>query len=251
MEPVGNIFDLKKYAIHDGPGIRTTVFFKGCPLDCWWCHNPECRNGESADGLPNREVTVAEVMTELVKDEIFYDQSGGGITFSGGEPMTQVDFLDALLTACRLRGFHTTVDTCGLAPANDFDRIYERVDLFLYDLKIMDDTDHQKYTGQSNSVILDNLANLSARGNKVRIRVPVIPGITDSAANIEAMIRFLEPRKNVRGVSLLPYNLYGEDKFRRFNITNRLEHLAPPAGSDMAAVASKFRQSGFRVKIGG
>ena len=251
MEPAGNIFDLKKYAIHDGPGIRTTVFFKGCPLDCWWCHNPECRNGDSAKGLPNRKVTVAEVMAELVKDEIFYDQSSGGITFSGGEPMTQINFLDALLSACTVRRLHTIIDTCGLAPAEDFDRIYDRVDMFLYDLKIMDDTAHEKYTGQSNRVILDNLANLAARGNKVKVRVPIIPGITDSAANIEAMMQFLASRKNVRDVSLLPYNLYGEEKFRRFKITNRLGHLSTPTDSDMAAIATKFRDSGFRVKIGG
>jgi pyruvate formate lyase activating enzyme len=251
MDPVGNIFDLKKYAIHDGPGIRTTVFFKGCPLDCWWCHNPECRNGESADRLPNREATVAALMAELAKDEIFYDQSGGGVTFSGGEPMTQIDFLDALLTACRSRRFHTAVDTCGYAPAEDFDRIYDRVDMFLYDLKIMDDKAHTKYTGQSNSLILENLALLAAKGNKVKVRIPVIPDITDSMANIEAIIQFLAARKSIRDVSLLPYNLFGEDKFKRFEITNRLGRLSTPSDADMAAVADKFRESGFRVKIGG
>ncbi len=251
MEPVGNIFDLKKYAIHDGPGIRTTVFFKGCPLDCWWCHNPECRNGDVSDGLPNRQMTVAEVMTEVAKDEIFYDQSGGGVTFSGGEPMTQIDFLDALLTACRARRFHTVVDTCGYASAEEFDRIYDRVDMFLYDLKIMDDKAHKKYMGLSNNLILENLTHLAARGNKVKIRIPIIPDITDNAANIDAIIQFLDSRKNVRDVSLLPYNLFGEDKFKRFSIPNRMGHLSTPTDADMAAIAGKFRESGFRVKIGG
>ena len=147
----GIIFDIKKYALHDGPGIRTTVFLKGCPLNCWWCHNPEGQNPEPERFLTNqtvnheiigREVTVDEVIAEIEKDRIFYDESGGGATFSGGEPLMQPDFLKNLLTACQIRDISTVLDSCGYAAWEIIEKIKDKVDLFLYDLKMIDDKKH-------------------------------------------------------------------------------------------------------------
>ncbi|MFX1514452.1 MAG: 4Fe-4S cluster-binding domain-containing protein, partial [Promethearchaeota archaeon] len=172
MKAKGIIFDVKKYAIHDGPGIRTTVFFKGCPLRCWWCHNPEGQKegletiiktqidkntlSDNQEETIGREVSVVEVITEIEKDQLFYDESGGGVTFSGGEPLMQPAFLNALLDACKEKELTTTLDTCGYASWNILKKIKDKIDLFLYDIKIIDNKEHQKYTGVSNNQILSN-----------------------------------------------------------------------------------------------
>ncbi len=190
----GIVFRIKKYAIHDGPGIRTTVFLKGCPLACWWCHNPEgqsmepqpiapARGGDGA-GDPvrgetvGRRMTVAEVIAQVSRDLIFYDESGGGATFSGGEPLMQPEFLAALLDGCRRERVHTAVDTSGYAPGGVFNAIAARADLLLFDLKLMDDAEHRACTGVSNRPILENLAAAARDGRPLRIRFPVIPGIS-------------------------------------------------------------------------
>jgi pyruvate formate lyase activating enzyme len=265
----GVIFDIKKYAIHDGPGIRTTVFFKGCPLSCLWCHNPESRYQPGEDGpgkilsdedityinrLPpggNHSVTVDQVMKEIMKDEVFYSQSGGGATFSGGEPMAQIDFLVALLAQCRIRGVHTVVDTCGFAPREDFDRVFDLVDLFLFDLKIMDDDRHVEYTGVSNKTILSNLSALASRGEKVIVRIPLVPEITDSNDNMEAIVEYLDSIENVRRLSLLPYNKLGEDKARRFHLTGRRVALETQDRERLAGQKDWLETRGYEVKIGG
>ncbi|MDH4157540.1 MAG: glycyl-radical enzyme activating protein [candidate division Zixibacteria bacterium] len=248
----GTIFDIKKFAIHDGPGIRTTVFFKGCPLDCWWCHNPECRETtDNQAAVPGREVSVSEVMTEIEKDTVFYEQSGGGVTFSGGEPLAQMDFLKTLLGACRQKEIHTALDTCGFAPWEEFEKILGLVDLFLYDLKIMDDTQHRKYTGQPNALILENLQRLSREDVRINLRVPLVPGITDSDDNLDAIAGFVSNLPGISHVSLLPYNKLGEDKLRRFRRVNRLGGLRTFAESEVADKAARFTALGYAVKIGG
>lgn len=268
-DDVAIISDIKKYAVHDGPGIRTTVFFKGCPLECWWCHNPECLNQgpeifsvkhsrsdtkhqimEKVETI-GRNVSVWEVLDEIKKDIIFYDQSGGGVTMSGGEPMMQIDFLEKLLKECGRLAIHRALDTSGYAPADDFKRIYDLVDLILFDLKIIDDNRHIDYTGVSNQRILENLSMLAKLGNKVNIRIPLIPGITDTGENIEAIIEFLDSIRNINNVSLLPYNRFGEDKRRRFGIENRLGKLETQNIDDVRARAKIFEKHGYRVKIGG
>ena len=269
MSSSGIIFDLKRYAIHDGPGIRTTVFLKGCPLECWWCHNPEGRKMEiEVMGVKNRRgndsenarikrqalgrtVSVDELMIEVKKDTIFYDQSGGGVTFSGGEPMMQIDFLATALDECKKNGIATAVDTCGYAPFEDFEKISGHVDLFLYDLKLMDDEKHMKYTGVSNSLILDNLTRLAKMGQNIIARIPVIPEITDTWENIGAIIDFLTSIDNIEGVSLLPYNKLGEDKRDRFSMEDKLGHLSTPGDDDMIGLAERFEARGFKVKVGG
>jgi pyruvate formate lyase activating enzyme len=267
MDIFGTIFDLKRFTIHDGPGIRTTVFFKGCPLDCKWCHNPESRSSEieyhtRRDELKNVEeltdktpigcrISDEAVMREVVRDETFYDQSGGGVTFSGGEPMMQIDFLYALLQSCKKWGFHTAIDTCGHAPATDFENIYDLTDLFLFDIKLIDDDAHIKYTGVSNKLILFNLKMLAERGDKINIRVPMIPNVTDTDENLGAIAYCLEPLKSIRKISLLPYNKLGEDKIERYNLDRRPLHLDTQDVSALEEKALWFRSRGYEVQIGG
>lgn len=260
----GTIFDLKKYAIHDGPGIRTTVFLKGCPLNCKWCHNPESRCPtvesrpvRSSQGDTSRNTTIGctvdveSVICDIMKDEMFYDQSGGGVTFSGGEPMMQPDFLSALLDECKEYDLHTAVDTSGYAPSEDFERIRKLVDLFLFDLKLMDDAEHIEYTGVSNRLILENLVCLSENARKVVVRIPMIPDITDTRVNLEAASAFLKPLSGIREINLLPYNRLGEDKASRFGFEDTGNRWERQSADDLELRAEWLRSSGYKVKVGG
>jgi pyruvate formate lyase activating enzyme len=269
MTAIGTIFDIKKFAIHDGPGIRTTVFLKGCPLDCQWCHNPEGKDPEPESYSPTKDhtgspggklpqtvvigysISATDLTAEITKDVIFYDQSGGGVTYSGGEPMMQPDFLLASLRECRAHGIDTALDTSGYAPWDDFERVRGLVDLFLYDLKIMHNGAHVEHTGVSNAPILENLVRLSEKNENVMPRIPIIPGITDSCENLEAVADFLAPLKNISEVALLPYNRLGEDKCRRFNRPigpRRFPALREAQLDDRAEI---FRSRGFKVRFGG
>lgn len=258
--PTGIVFDIKRFAIHDGPGIRTTVFLKGCPLDCWWCHNPEgrCPEPESLAGSAmnpapvdvGKEMTVAEVMAEIEKDILFYDESGGGVTFSGGEPLWQADFLLALLRSCRRQGLHTTLDTTGYAAPEIIARVAPLIDLFLYDLKLMDDDHHRTYTGVSNVGILKNLGGLAAAGRALVIRFPVIPGINDGSQNLERMAAFLSDR-DLKMIDLLPYHRIHRQKYGRLGRLERLAHLAPPGEVEIERLSAYFTTRGFSVRVGG
>ncbi len=267
MSSVGYIFDLKKFAIHDGPGIRTTVFFQGCPLNCRWCHNPESRGGikkiselhnsckvplSNTSGKCNGSaMTIDQLMNDILKDSIFYDQSGGGVTFSGGEPMMQVEFLHDMLIACKANNIHTIVDTSGYAPIDDFNKIYDMVDLFLYDLKIMNNDEHEKYIGVSNREINENLKELSSRGDKIKIRVPMIPNVTDTKENLQSIVDFLKPLKSIKQVSLLPYNKFGEDKLKRLNPDTEISRWEPQSKEIISDTAAWMESFGYEVKIGG
>lgn len=264
MVDYGIIFDLKKFAIHDGPGIRTTVFLKGCPLSCQWCHNPESRSegieefrtctprsgDDTTPATLGCRISADRLMADILRDEIFYDQSGGGVTFSGGEPMLQVEFLETMLRRCRAAGVHTAVDTSGYCLGEAFEKITGLVDLFLYDLKLMDEIEHVKYVGVSNDLILANLKRLSAVGANIRIRVPMIPDISDTERNLDAVASFLTPMSNLRRISLLPYNKFGEDKRRRYRIEGGQSWSTQPE----ATIARKqlyLQERGFQVTVGG
>lgn len=269
LNVTGTIFDLKKYAIHDGPGIRTTVFFKGCPLSCWWCHNPEARDPKpqpvdskrirvrkyvldpSREGTIGYEVGVGYLLEEIEKDRIFYEQSGGGVTFSGGEPLMQLDFLAALLLGCRDAGIRTAVDTSGYAPWEAFEGIIEDVDLFLYDLKLIDEAAHTEYTGMSNELILDNLVRLIREGCSVVPRIPLIPGVTDTVDNLRSIAEFISGLDGIDEVSLLPYNTIAEDKFERFRISNKLGHLERQSPESLEQAGRLFENIGCSVRYGG
>ncbi|MBE3095879.1 MAG: glycyl-radical enzyme activating protein [Planctomycetes bacterium] len=304
----GLVFNIQKYSIQDGPGIRTTVFLKGCPLDCWWCHNPEgqssepeitviegrcmrcgeCRRvcvrggspqgGQAAGGargpagepaactlcgkcveacptgarqMVGRRMNAAEVLAEVLKDRVFYEESGGGVTFSGGEPLQQPRFLRALLQACRDAGLHTAVDTCGFAAKEDLLAVAPLADLFLYDLKFMEESRHARYTGASNVSILDNLRVLGGMHGNIWIRVPIIPGLNDSVRELEALARCAASVPGVRQVNVLPYHGAGAYKSPRVGRAYRLQEAAPPSPEYMEDVAARFRGHGLSVRIGG
>jgi pyruvate formate lyase activating enzyme len=269
LETRGIIFDLKKYAIHDGPGIRTTVFFKGCPLSCWWCHNPEALSPEpepvdsdririrkyvndpSVDGTIGYEVSAAYLMEEIEKDRVFYEQSGGGVTFSGGEPLMQLDFLSALLEGCRNADIRTAVDTSGYAPREALESIAGIVDLFLYDIKIIDEGAHKKYTGITNELILDNIIWLAKRGCRIIPRIPLIPGVTDTDDNLSQIAAFISGIEGIDEVSLLPYNTIADDKFERFQISSKLGNLERQSTEQLNRAGKIFEQSGCSVRYGG
>ncbi len=260
----GIVFNIQRYAVHDGPGIRVTVFLKGCPLRCWWCHNPESLRMEPESIFPSWEgqgvdketilgktMTVQEVMTEIEKELIFFDESGGGVTFSGGEPLMQPEFLKAMLECCHKQEIHTALDTSGYAPPHVLQSIIDHVDLFLYDLKIMDDTIHWKYTGVSNRMILENLQTLSRRGKLVFIRFPVIPNITDTQKNIIDMRVFLTDLKSIQQINLLPYHRIAEGKYEKLQQENKMAGVTPPSEEQLNGLKKEFEKHGFRVTIGG
>lgn len=263
----GLIFDIKRFAVHDGPGIRTTVFFKGCPLSCWWCHNPESRrafpeeitvehplNGKKimSGETVGRLMTVAEVMDELEKEGVFMEESGGGVTFSGGEPLLQSAFLTALSRQCRKAGIHTSLDTTGYADREEVASVLPFTDLFLYDLKLMDDALHRKYTGVSNKKILENLIFLAGESAQIRIRFPLVPGINDAPGHLEAMAAFLEnlPRP-VSGIDILPYHALAGHKYEKFGMENRAGGIPEPSEEDAEQVRIFFEKAGFETGVGG
>lgn len=263
----GLIFDMKRFAIHDGPGIRLTVFFKGCPLKCDWCHNPEgidsgiqtvrrirqLGSGEflEADEEVGKWVTTDELISEIEKDVVFFDESGGGVTFSGGEPLMQVGFLEEILKACRERDIHTAVDTSGYAPFASFDRILHFTDLFLFDLKLVDDEDHRRFTGVSNESILDNLSRLSRAGARINLRFPVIPGITDTEKNIAAVKKRILAFPNIRVMNLLPFHNSASAKYERFHRANPLAGETSLSGEELEPLRAELEACDINVTIGG
>ncbi len=239
----GLIFNIQRFSIHDGPGIRTTVFFKGCNLKCAWCHNPEsqspkkeilfyedkcahcrrCENIPEDDGnfvcfngareLCGKDYTVDEVLAEVVKDKPFYENSGGGVTFSGGECMLQMDFLLEILKKCKEKGIHTAVDTAGHVPFESFEKILPYTDLFLYDIKTMDSHKHKKYVGADNKRILENLKKLLEKHAKIWIRIPTVSNVNDSMEEMQKIKDFFGHYGAPEKVELLPYHPMGENKY--------------------------------------
>ena len=246
------LFDIQRNSFVDGPGIRTTVFFKGCNLKCVWCHNPEsqdfkpqmlfyqdkctgcgkCRKicptpenctlcGKCTFYCPvdarkvcGKEYTVDEVFAEIIKDKAFYENSDGGVTFSGGECMLQIDFLTEILKKCKENGIHTAVDTAGHIPFEHFAKILPYTDLFLYDIKLFDSLNHKQYVGVGNELILENLKKLFSAGAKLWIRIPIIPDVNDSMEELRQIKEFLADCGNPEKVELLPYHAMGENKYR-------------------------------------
>ena len=298
----GVIFDIKKYAIHDGPGIRTTVFFKGCPLACRWCHNPEgitvasqriyrqercigcgeciqicpqkvitqtaegvvCDSEKCvvcqtcADHCPSeaiefvgRKVTVAEVVRQIKKDIAFYDESGGGITLSGGEPLMQPEFLLQLLDACADLDLHRTVDTTGYADAGLLLEVARKTDLFLYDLKLMDAAKHLEFTGVSNERILDNLKLLARNEARIQVRVPIIPGINSDAENIDRTAAFVSALPGVEHISILPFHNSARGKYGRLGMECISSDIEGPTDAHLKIIAGWLEKFGLPVKIGG
>lgn len=264
----GLIFSVSKYAIHDGPGIRVTFFFKGCPLSCWWCHNPEGISSDTVvveridrigdrefrvDEQAGREYSAEEILAIADRESVFFANSGGGITFSGGEPMLQLPFLKECLTMLSKSGYHTAVDTSGVADQKDFSEIIPFTSLFLYDLKHMDETRHVEYTGMSNKIILDNYRFLIASGRDVIVRIPVIPGYNDDRDNLLATRDFIGENltRGLKEINLLPFHRIGASKYGKFGLEYRMGNVCPPSQEAMAEVAVYFHDLGIKVKTGG
>jgi len=255
----GMVFDIQRYALHDGAGIRTLVFLKGCPLRCPWCHNPEgqqkrqqvMRYQDGSQKIAGRRVSVRDLVREVEKDTIFFDQSGGGVTISGGDPLLQPQFLMELLQACKGHDLRTAVETSGYARWEDVERIAPFVDLWLFDLKLMDPERHRRWTGVSNRRILANLRSLALRGASVIVRIPVVPGVNDDRENLEATGRFVRSLGTVGEVHLLPYHRAGLSKYERLGVAYSLEATPEPTAEEMAGLAAIVEACGLRTKIGG
>jgi pyruvate formate lyase activating enzyme len=300
----GMIFDIKRYAMHDGPGIRTTVFLKGCPLRCLWCHNPEgiapgrelmIRSGRCARCYscvsacpkkaikkgPNqgpvivdrvkcdlcgkcveacmyealefagRNASVADVVSEVERDRVFFDQSGGGVTLSGGEPLAQSGFAERLLAEFKRRKIPTTLDTSGFGRFEDLERLAALSDLILYDLKFIDDVKHKKYTGVSNALILENLRRLDRAGKPIHVRIPLEAGVNDDKNNIRRTIAFLKSLSSVIRVDLLRYHKGGQEKSKNLGKAAQFEIFEPPSEKRMEEIRQAFASAGFAVTIGG
>ena len=297
----GYVFRIERFSTHDGPGIRTTVFLKGCPLRCTWCHSPESQSaepellfredrcircfecvddcqlgalssvdgtlvidrnvcrwcGDCADGCPTGArtqsgsvMTESRLMDEIVRDTIFYDQSGGGVTFSGGEPMMQPEFLAAMLDACRMRRIHTAVDTCGAASPGTLDRIADRADLFLFDLKHLDEARHRHVTGTSNAQILDNLETLASRGANVIVRFPLVPDVNDAPEHIERLGQFVASLGLSR-IDVLPYHRAGSGKYPATGRTYGLAGIEPPTTESRERALRILAGCGLTAGLGG
>ena len=301
-----NITNIQKFSIHDGDGIRTTVFFKGCPLKCEWCHNPEtqrfekemqvdrekctgcgtcasvCPNGAvrmTEDHRPSwdpkactfcgkcenfcpagvreivgREYTVKELTKELMKDQMFYEESGGGVTFSGGEVMSMdMDFILAMAKELKRQDVTLTIDTCGYVPYERFEKILPYVNTFLYDVKVMDPELHKKYMGTDNKLILENLIRLSQDWARIYIRIPTIKEVNGNEENMKETIAFLKQHDiHPAGVNLLPYHDTGSGKYAKLDMEYKGTDLHAPDKEEMEALAALFVNAGFtNTKIGG
>jgi pyruvate formate lyase activating enzyme len=295
------LFDVRRYSIHDGPGIRTVVFFKGCPLRCTWCHNPEsqspyaevmlrpgrcmlclacvescpedaiqfngalmldralctacgtCAPGCYADArqVVGRRWTLDEVMEVVQRDRAFYESSGGGVTFSGGEPLAQPEFLAAALQACKAAGLHTAVDTSGEAPWKVIEALLPWTDVFLYDLKLVDEARHRQATGVSNRRILSNLRRLSESHITLHLRLPLIPGINDDSEAIQAAVEFIRTLPHIERIDLLAFHNSAQAKYDGLGRSNPLVGLPSMPVERLQAIQSVFAAYQLPVFLGG
>ena len=258
MERKGRIFNIQRFSIHDGPGIRTIVFLKGCYMRCAWCCNPESQRYEietlvegGKEKVVGRDVTVNEIMPEILADLPYYRRSGGGVTLSGGEVLAQADFAAELLRACREAGLHTAIESTANAPWSDIEKLLPYLDLYLLDIKHMDSAKHKEYTGASNERILENARMIATSGVDLIIRTPVVPSFNDSDNDIREIARFARSLGSVKEYHLLPYHRLGQDKYSGLGRVYSLSSIEPPPKEKMERLLSVAEESGLKCQIGG
>jgi pyruvate formate lyase activating enzyme len=245
----GIVFDILRFSLNDGPGIRTSVFLKGCPLKCLWCHNPESHSfqpEESAKKLYGRIMNAVQVIEEVAKDIKYYEKSGGGITISGGEPLAQPEFTLEILKAAKDRGIHTCIETSGHAAKAIFTRILPYVDLFLFDYKATGSEKHKELTGVSNELILGNLDYIYNEGAAIVLRCPMIPGVNDSMDHFQAIADLNIKYPNLKGIELLPYHDFGRGKYSELGRDYSLSHLKNTAEEQKESWLSQLASLGCK-----
>ncbi len=256
----GRIFDIQRFSVHDGPGIRTIVFLKGCILRCRWCCNPESQRYETEtmivhgkEKVIGQDVTVREVMETVVKDRPYYRRSGGGLTLSGGESLMQPEFASALLKAAKESGINTALESTACAPFENVSKLLPWLDTYLLDIKHMNSDKHREFTGKTNRLILENAEKIARSGTvELVVRVPVIPGFNDTREEIEEIAAFARGLWGVRKMHLLPYHRLGQDKYIGLGRTYELEGVLPPAGDHMEMLRKAAEEkAGIVCQIGG
>lgn len=257
-ETTGRIFNIQRFSIHDGPGIRTIVFLKGCYMRCAWCCNPESQRYEiemmqegDREKIVGRDVTPSELLPELLADLPYYRRSGGGITLSGGEVLLQADFARDLLALCKENGLHTAIETAASAPYSQIEKLLPYLDLCLLDIKHTCTVKHKEYTGVPNERILENARRIAESGVELIIRTPVIPTFNDTEKEILAISRFAASLPGVREHHLLPYHRLGSGKYDGLGRAYSLSEITPPSDERMEHLLSVAQASGLKCQIGG
>ena len=254
----GRIFDIQRFSIHDGPGIRSIVFLKGCVLRCRWCCNPESQKYEietmTLDGkvkTVGQDVTVKWVMDEIIKDMPYYKRSGGGLTLSGGECLCQPEFSAALLAAAQDYGLNTAIESTGCMAFEKIEMLLPYLDLYLMDIKHIDGEKHKAFTGRDNSLILENARKIAGKAKKLIIRVPVVPTFNDTEEEILSIARFAKSLPGVEEIHLLPYHRLGQDKYAGTDREYTMKHIEPPTDEYMQKLLAVAQSTGLRAQIGG
>ena len=255
----GRIFDIQRFSVHDGPGIRTIVFLKGCALRCKWCCNPESQNFEIEtmqmdDGkqkVMGRDVTVREIMETVIKDMPYYRRSGGGLTLSGGESLLQPQFAEGIFRACHDRGINTAIETTSVVDYKVIEPLLPFIDTYLMDIKHINPEKHKAFTGKDNQRILENAVKIDRNANKLIIRVPVIPTFNDTEEEIGSIADFVSKLEKTNEMHLLPYHKFGTDKYRWLGRSYTMPDLDPPSDAKMEALKKVCEQKGVICRIGG
>lgn len=254
----GRIFDMQKFSIHDGPGIRTIVFFKGCVFRCKWCCNPESQNYDietmMVDGKPKiigTDVTVEEVLKEVIKDLPYYRRSGGGVTLSGGEALCQPEFGEALLEGLHDNGIHTAMESTAQAEFSIIERYLKNLDMYLMDIKHMDPEKHKRFTSGSNERILENAKKIALSNTELIIRVPVVPTFNDTVKEIGDIANFAKTLPGVKQMHILPYHRLGQDKYKGLNRDYEMKDMLLPSKEKMQELLEAVNKTGLQGQIGG
>lgn len=260
LDTKGRIFDIQRYSIHDGPGIRTIVFLKGCVLRCRWCCNPESQEfriqtmmAAGKEKIIGRDVTVREMIEEVEQDRPYYYRSGGGLTLSGGECLCQSEFSRDLLRAAKERGINTAIESMACAPFEKIEMLLPYLDVYLMDVKHTNPEKHREFTGRSNELMLENARKTALSGKtKLVIRVPVIPSFNDTVEEIQGIARFADTLPGVEKIHLLPYHRLGQDKYEGLGRTYQMEGILPPSMEHMETLKKAVHAvSGLDCQIGG